>query len=91
MFVDVETLVRLAVHIGGDVVSLLWRETAGIGLGHIVLNERSHFPDFVHASAVTIGIRPPKGGDRGWLSCAVGAVTQRALLRVHLAAAVNVA
>ena len=91
MFLYIESLMRLAVHVGGDVVSLLRRQAAWIRLGHVVLNEGSHFPDLVHASAVAIGVWPPEGRDRGWLARALCTMTQRTLLGIDLAAAIDVA
>ena len=74
-----------------DVESLLRRQAAWIRLGHVVLNEGSHFPDLVHASAIAIGVWPPEGRDRGWLARALRTMTHLTLLRIDVAAAIGVA
>jgi len=91
MFLYVEPLMRFAVYVGGDVESLLRRQAAWIRLGHVVLNEGSHFPDLVHASAIAIGVWSPEGRDRGWLAHALRTMTHRTLLRIDVAAAIDVA
>jgi hypothetical protein len=59
VLVYIEPLMRLAVYVGGDVICLLRRQATWIRLGHVWLNESSHFPDIVHAGAVVKGVRAP--------------------------------
>src|ERR1019366_7439109 len=81
---------RLAVNVGRDVVRLLRRQTARIGLWHVVLTKGRHFCNVIHASTGIVHIRPPHCGYRGWLSRTIRTMAYRALLGVDLAAAITV-
>lgn len=77
-------------NVGRDVVRLLRRQTARIGLWHVVLNKGRHFCNVIHASPGIVRIRPPHCGYRGRLSRTIRTVAYRALLGVDLAAAITV-
>jgi hypothetical protein len=64
VFFYVEPLMYLAMHKGGDIISLLWSQAAGIRPGHVVLNKGSHLSNLVRTSAVARGVSSPQGRDR---------------------------
>src|SRR5580704_4374863 len=81
----VEDYVRLAMDVRRDVIRFLRRKAAGLILRHIVLHERRHFRDLIHAGAVAVRIRPPKGRGNGKFSRAIRPMANSAVFRVDLA------
>lgn len=63
MFLNNKLLVRFTIYECSHIVGLLGRQTAGIGLRHVVLDESRHFCDIVHARPVVIRIWAPHGGN----------------------------
>src|SRR5712691_11278850 len=90
VFLNDKLLMRFTVYINSHIIGLLSSQAARIGLWHVVLHERRHFPNVVHASPVVIGIRTPHGGYRGRFSRTIRAVAQRTLQGVDLTASIAV-
>src|SRR5260370_42547815 len=90
VFLNDKLLMRFTVYVNSHIIGLLSSQAARICLWHVVLHERRHFPNVVHASPVVIGIRTPHGGHPGRLSRPPRAVGTRSMQGPDLTAAIPV-
>ena len=81
----------MAVHEGSDVPGLLLAQSAAFAQRHVGLNEPGRVGQLVHAGAPVERLWSPQRGKHllvaSALAQAIGAVAQRAVLRIHLFAA----